>query len=81
MRTETEKFQDQESRSLEEVTAKASELENLQVELERLKAATEIVFDNNHSIELHLQQLEEQINSRKLNLLAMKSQWWDIILV
>lgn len=75
MRTETEEFQDQEIRPLEEVTTKASELEHLQVELERLKAVTKIVFDDNRSIEFHLQQLEEQKNSRNMNLLAMKSQW------
>ncbi|XP_038903178.1 coiled-coil domain-containing protein 22 isoform X2 [Benincasa hispida] len=67
--------EDQEIRPLEEVTSKASELEHLQVELERLKAVTRIVFDENQSIEFHLQQLEEQINSRNLNLRAMKSQW------
>lgn len=67
--------EDQEIRPLEEVTTKASELEHLQVELERLKAVTKIVFDDNRSIEFHLQQLEEQKNSRNMNLLAMKSQW------
>lgn len=81
MRIEAEQFQDQEIRPLEEVSTKASELEHLHVELERLKAATGIVFDDNRSIEVHLQELEEQINSRKLNLLAVKSGWWDIVSV
>ncbi|XP_023007785.1 coiled-coil domain-containing protein 22 isoform X2 [Cucurbita maxima] len=67
--------EDQEIRPLEEVSTKASELEHLLVELERLKAATGIVFDDNRSIEVHLQELEEQISSRKLNLLAAKSGW------
>ncbi|XP_022159121.1 coiled-coil domain-containing protein 22 isoform X2 [Momordica charantia] len=66
--------EDEESRPLEVVSAN-SELEHLQIELERLKEVAEIVFDDNHLIEFHLQQLEEQINSRKLNLLAMKSKW------
>ncbi|XP_022932401.1 coiled-coil domain-containing protein 22 isoform X1 [Cucurbita moschata] len=67
--------EDQEIRPLEEVSTKASELEHLHVELERLKAATGIVFDDNRLIEVHLQELEEQISSRKLNLLAAKSGW------
>lgn len=81
MRTETKEFQDQAIGPLEEVTTNASELKHFQVELERLEAVTRIVFDDNHSIEFHLQQLEEQINSKKLDLLEMKSQWWGIISV
>ncbi|KAL0550207.1 hypothetical protein IC582_014711 [Cucumis melo] len=68
-------FEDQAIGPLEEVTTNASELKHFQVELERLEAVTRIVFDDNHSIEFHLQQLEEQINSKKLDLLEMKSQW------
>ncbi|KAF3453274.1 hypothetical protein FNV43_RR03714 [Rhamnella rubrinervis] len=68
IRCETEtKFQ--------EVTAKISEIQHLEEELEVLKAAAEMAFDDQHPIDFYIEQLKEKVDSRKHNLVELNSQW------
>ncbi|KAM1697597.1 hypothetical protein FF2_028659 [Malus domestica] len=53
----TEKVQNQEQLLMEEVKAKTSELEE---ELELVKEAADMAFDVHHSVEFHLEKLNEQ---------------------
>ncbi|XP_011038861.1 PREDICTED: coiled-coil domain-containing protein 22 isoform X2 [Populus euphratica] len=59
----------------EEVTAKTSELQHLEEELELLKAATEMAFGDQNSIDFCFEQLKEQVDAKRCNITELKSQW------
>lgn len=61
---------------LEEVIAKASDLHHLEEELEMLKAAAEMAFNNQHPVDFYLEQLKEKVDTRKHHLVELKSQWY-----
>ncbi|KAH7545420.1 hypothetical protein FEM48_Zijuj01G0092000 [Ziziphus jujuba var. spinosa] len=74
IRNETQ-TQCQEKVFLEEVIAKASDLHHLEEELEMLKAAAEMAFNNQHPVDFYLEQLKEKVDTRKHHLVELKSQW------
>ncbi|PON86337.1 Coiled-coil domain-containing protein [Trema orientale] len=58
-----------------EVTVNPSELEHLEGELELLKAAADMAFDDQHSVEFYLEQLKEKIEAKRNHLNELNSQW------
>ncbi|GLT79535.1 hypothetical protein SLA2020_510200 [Shorea laevis] len=58
-----------------ELNAKTLELQLLEEELQLLKAAADMAFDQNHPIESYLEQLNEQVNAKSHNIAKLKSQW------
>ncbi|CAK7324475.1 unnamed protein product [Dovyalis caffra] len=62
---EKEELRNQEKVLLEEVTAKTSELQHLEEELELLKVAAGMAFDDRNSVDLCLEQLKEQVDSKR----------------
>lgn len=59
---------------MEEVAAKMSELQDLEEEFELLKTATEMAFDDQHPIDFYLEQLKQQVDAKKYNIVELKSQ-------
>ncbi|KAJ0047034.1 hypothetical protein Pint_03758 [Pistacia integerrima] len=57
------------------VIAKTSKSRNLEEEFDLLKAAAGMALDDSHPIAFYLEQLDEQINTRKCNLVEIESQW------
>jgi hypothetical protein len=57
-----------------EVTAKNSGLQQLEEELELLRAAAEMSFDNEHPID-YLEQLNEKVAAKEHNLGELGSEW------
>jgi len=72
---ETDKFQIQERELFDEVNVKTSVLEHLEQELELMKEAAEMVFNNQHSVEFYIDQLNEQVQAKRDCLLTMQSEW------
>ncbi|EEF39647.1 conserved hypothetical protein [Ricinus communis] len=72
---ESEILQNQKKFLIEEVTARISEIQNLEEEFQLLKAASEMAFDDQHPIDFYLEQLNDQVDSRKLNIMELDSQW------
>ncbi|KAJ0101511.1 hypothetical protein Patl1_03806 [Pistacia atlantica] len=60
---------------MEAVIAKTSKSRNLEEEFDLLKAAAGMALDDSHPIAFYLEQLDEQINTRKCNLVEIESQW------
>lgn len=60
---------------IDEVTVKTSEVELLEQELELMKEAAEMVFNNQHSVDFYLEQLNEQIQAKRSYLLTLESEW------
>lgn len=60
---------------MESSNARASELQHLEEELELLKTAVEMAFDDQHPIEFHLEKLNERLDSGNHHLSELKSQW------
>ncbi|XP_058788111.1 uncharacterized protein LOC131662361 [Vicia villosa] len=60
---------------VDEVTVRTSEVEHLERELELMKAAAEMAFDNQHSIDFYLDQLTEQVHAKRDYLLTLESEW------
>lgn len=58
-----------------EVTAKNSGLQQLEEELELLRAAAEMSFDNEHPIDFYLEQLNEKVAAKEHNLGELGSEW------
>ena len=58
-----------------EVTAKNSGLQQLEEELELLRAAAEMSFDDEHPIDFYLEQLNEKVDAKKRNLGELESEW------
>ena len=61
-----------------EYERKTSELERLEEELSLLKAAVDLAFDDQHSIDFHIEQLQKKVHAKKHNLQELNSQWYDI---
>ncbi|XP_020232846.1 coiled-coil domain-containing protein 22 isoform X3 [Cajanus cajan] len=72
---ETDKFQIQEKELIDEVTVKTSEVELLEQELELMKEAAEMAFNNQHSVDFYLEQLNEQVQAKRNYLLTLESEW------
>ncbi|XP_062170654.1 uncharacterized protein LOC133876397 isoform X2 [Alnus glutinosa] len=75
IRYETEEIQNQEKVLTGEVTAKNSGLQQLEEELELLRAAAEMSFDNEHPIDFYLEQLNEKVAAKEHNLGELGSEW------
>lgn len=60
--------------------AKTPKSGNLEEEFELLKAAAEMAFDDSHPIEFYLEQLAEQMETTRRNLVEMEAQWCVVIL-
>lgn len=60
---------------IDEVTVRTSELEHLEQELELTKEAAEMAFNNQHSVDFYLDQLNEQVQAKRNYLLTLESQW------
>lgn len=61
--------------SSEKLTAKPSELQNLEEELELLRAAADMALDDQHSVEFYCEQLKEKIDSKRNHLEELNPQW------
>ncbi|KAE8098898.1 hypothetical protein FH972_016926 [Carpinus fangiana] len=72
---ETEEIQNQEKVLTGAVTAKNSGLQQLEEELELLRAAAEMSFDDEHPIDFYLEQLNEKVVAKKRNLGELESEW------
>lgn len=72
---EKEELRNQEKVLTEEVTAKTSELQHLEEELELLKAAAEMAFDDQNSFDFCFEQLKEKVDAKRCNITELKSQW------
>lgn len=72
---EKEELRNEEKVLTEEVTAKTSELQHLEEELELLKAAAEMAFGDQNSIDFCFEQLKEQVDAKRCNITELKSQW------
>lgn len=60
---------------IHEVTVRTSELEHLERELELMKEAAEMAFNNQHSVDFYLDQLNEQVQAKRNNLSTLESEW------
>ncbi|QCD78131.1 hypothetical protein DEO72_LG1g1761 [Vigna unguiculata] len=59
----------------DEVTVKTSVLEHLERELELMKEAAEMIFNNQHSVDFYIDQLNEQVQAKRDHLLTLESEW------
>ncbi|KAI4307836.1 hypothetical protein L6164_030974 [Bauhinia variegata] len=75
IRCETDKVQHQRKVLMDEVTARTSELEHLEQELELMKAAAEMALDDKHSVDFYLSQFSEQLQAKRHHLLKLESDW------
>ncbi|TKY47058.1 Coiled-coil domain-containing protein 2 [Spatholobus suberectus] len=60
---------------IDKVTVRTSELEHLEQELELMKEAAEMAFNNQHSVDFYLDQLNEQVQAKRNYLLTLESEW------
>ncbi|XP_027336158.1 coiled-coil domain-containing protein 22 isoform X2 [Abrus precatorius] len=67
-----------EKKLIDEVTVRTSELEHLERELEVMKEAAEMAFNNQHSIDFYIDQLNEQVKAKRNYLLTLESEW-DVV--
>lgn len=56
---------------------KDSTSRDLKEELELLKAAAEMAFDDRHNVDFYLEQLREKVESKKHHLEELYSEWYD----
>ncbi|KAL5803807.1 hypothetical protein ACOSQ3_030607 [Xanthoceras sorbifolium] len=75
IRNEAEDLQNGEEEFMVAVSANTSELQNLKEEFKLIETATEIAFDDSHPTEFYLDQLNEQVDTKKQNLVELESQW------
>lgn len=68
-------MKDQEKSLKEKTQSKVFEIQGLEAEYELLKAAVKMAFDDQHSIELCLKELNEQAEARRGNLVKLEMQW------
>lgn len=59
----------------EETLVKNSKLQQLEEELELLRAAAEVAFDDKHPIDFYLEQLNEQVDAKKRHLVELELEW------
>ncbi|XP_022886612.1 coiled-coil domain-containing protein 22 [Olea europaea var. sylvestris] len=62
----------------EELSAKLSELQHLEEEFELLKAAAEMIFDDQHAIQFYIEQLADQTETKRQKLAELESLWETI---
>lgn len=74
-RYEIKETQDEENVFVDEVTVKDSTSRDLKEELELLKAAAEMAFDDRHNVDFYLEQLREKVESKKHHLKELYSEW------
>jgi hypothetical protein len=60
---------------MEEITAKVSGLQQPEEELELLRAAAEMAFDDKFPVDFYLEQLNEQVDAKKRHLVELDSEW------
>lgn len=58
-----------------ELSAKLSELQHLEEEFELLKAAAEMIFDDQHAIQFYIEQLADQTKTKRQKLAELESLW------
>ncbi|KAF8414286.1 hypothetical protein HHK36_002288 [Tetracentron sinense] len=75
IRNNIENLQSQEKMLMEEVTAKTLESQHLEDEHELLKAAVEMAFDDQHPLDIYIEQLNERVKAGKGNLVDLELQW------
>ncbi|KAJ9672460.1 hypothetical protein PVL29_025896 [Vitis rotundifolia] len=75
IKSRIEMLQNQEKLLIEEVTSKNLESQHLEEEYNLLKSAMEMEFDDQHPVDLFIEQLNERIESGKRNLVELESQW------
>jgi hypothetical protein len=75
MRFETDRYQIQEEELVDEVTVRTSEVEHLEREMELMKAAAEMVLNNEQSVDFYLDQLTEQVHAKRNYLSTLDSEW------
>ncbi|CAI0378404.1 unnamed protein product [Linum tenue] len=75
MRNDLEKLQKHEKDLTEEVMANTAATRCIEQEFELLKAAAEMGLDDLHPVEFYIDQLNEQIEASKKNVLELDSQW------
>ncbi|KAK6934642.1 Coiled-coil domain-containing protein 22 [Dillenia turbinata] len=63
-----------------EVTMKTSEVQQIETEHELLKVAAEMAFDDQHTIDVYIQQLNQQLDTRKQKVANLESEWNDLIM-
>lgn len=68
-------LQQKEKELIHEVTVRSSEVEHLEQELEMMKAAAEMAFNNQQSVDSYLEQLTEQILAKGNHLSTLESEW------
>lgn len=67
--------QQKEKELIDEVSVRSSEVEHLEQELELMKAAAEMAFNNQQSVDSYLDQLTEQILAKGNHLSTLESEW------
>uniref|UniRef100_A0A1S3E5A2 Coiled-coil domain-containing protein 22 n=1 Tax=Cicer arietinum TaxID=3827 RepID=A0A1S3E5A2_CICAR len=68
-------LQQKEKELVDEVTLRTSEVEHLERELEVMKAAAEMTFNNQQSVDFYLDQLTEQVHAKTNDLSTLESEW------
>ncbi|CAI9755018.1 unnamed protein product [Fraxinus pennsylvanica] len=64
--------------SVKELSAKSSDLQHLEEEFELLKAAAEMIFDDQHTIQFYIEQLNDQTETKRQKLAELESLWESI---
>ncbi|KAL5077336.1 hypothetical protein RYX36_016320 [Vicia faba] len=67
--------QQKEKELVDEVTIRTSKVEHLEHELELMKAAAEMAFDNQRSIDFYFDQLTEQVHAKRDYLSTLELDW------
>lgn len=75
IKSHADNLQNQDQKLMEAVTAKTSELCDLEEKYQLLKVAAEMAFDDSHPTKFYLEQLDEQVGAKKHNLVELESQW------
>ncbi|RYR45300.1 hypothetical protein Ahy_A07g031137 [Arachis hypogaea] len=60
---------------IDDVASRISELELLERELEVMTSVSEMAFDKQHSVDFYANQLNEQLQAKRHNLLKLESEW------
>lgn len=75
IKSRIEMLRNQEKLLIEEMTSKNLESQHLEEEYNLLKSAMEMEFDDQHPVDLYIEQLNERIEAGKRNLVELESQW------
>ncbi|XP_028752883.1 coiled-coil domain-containing protein 22-like [Neltuma alba] len=74
-RIESEKVQNQDKAVIDDLIAMPSELEHLEQELDLTTVAAEMVLNDQHSVDFYVDQLNEQLQSKRNSFLTLESEW------